>query len=176
MDEGGLVAAAKEGEGEAFLRLVEVHQGQVRAFLRGMTGDRELAEDAAQETFLQAWQGLGGLRQEDRFSSWLYTIARRTALKHLRQRSLAVPLDDAPPVEDRRAPDPVFRQDLEAALALLDAEQRAAFLLVPVFGLEYQEAAEVLGCPVGTVASRVSRARVRLAAALAADEEEVTPR
>src|SRR5687767_11709422 len=96
VDEGGLVAAAKEGEGEAFLRLVEVHQGQVRAILRGMTGDRELAEDAAQETFLQAWQGLGGLRQEDRFSSWLYTIARRTALKHLRQRSLAIPLDDAP--------------------------------------------------------------------------------
>jgi RNA polymerase sigma-70 factor, ECF subfamily len=176
VDEGELVAAAKEGEGEAFLRLVEVHQGQVRAFLRGLTGDRELAEDAAQETFLQAWQGLGGLRQEDRFSSWLYTIARRTALKHLRQRSWAIALDDAPPMEDRRAPDPVLRQDLDAALALLDPEQRAAFLLVPVFGLEYQEAAEVLGCPIGTVASRVARARVRLAAALATDEEEVTPR
>jgi len=174
VDEATLVAAASAGDGDAFMGLVELHQAKVRALARGLVGDPALAEDVAQDTFLRAWQGLGGFRQEASFSSWLYAITRRTALEHARRRRRReeVPLEAAPAREDGRSADPVLRLDLDRALAQLDTEQREAFLLVAVLGLPYQEAATVLGCPFGTVASRVARARARLAAWLTGDGVE----
>jgi RNA polymerase sigma-70 factor, ECF subfamily len=171
--DAALALAARDGDREAFMQLVRAHQARVRALAYGLLGDRALAEDVAQEVFLRAWRGLRGFRGDAGFSTWLYTIARRTALEHARRPALqTIPLDQAPPLVDRRGGDPVLRGDLERALLALDPDQREAFLLVGVLGLSYQEAGGMAGCPPGTVASRVFRARARLAAALRSAEED----
>jgi RNA polymerase sigma-70 factor (ECF subfamily) len=173
--DAALALAARDGDREAFMQLVRVHQARVRALAYGLLGDRTLAEDVAQEVFLRAWRGLRGFRGDAGFSTWLYTIARRTASEYARRPALpTVPLDQVAPLVlvDRRGGDPVLRGDLERALQALDPDQREAFLLVGVLGLSYQEAGGMAGCPPGTVASRVFRARARLAAALRSAEEE----
>ena len=172
MDEATLVAAAQAGDEGAFMQLVRQHHGRVRGFARQLVGDHQLAEDVAQESFLRAWQGLAGYRCSGKFSSWLYTITRRTAADHLRRRTArTVPLEEVPALADHQGPDPDLRSDLEAALSSLATDQREAFLLVVLFGLSYKEAAAVVDCAVGTIASRVCRARTRLAALLALDGE-----
>jgi RNA polymerase sigma-70 factor (ECF subfamily) len=178
VDEAALVAAACAGEGEAFARLVERHQARVRALARGLVGDAALAEDVAQETFVRAWRGLAGFRADASFVAWLCTITRRTALEqaHRRRRRAEVPLEHAAAAADPRGRDPVLRLDLERGLAQLDHGQREAFLLVAVLGLGYQEAAVVLECPLGTVASRVARARARLAAWISQGRGAPAPR
>jgi RNA polymerase sigma-70 factor, ECF subfamily len=173
VDEAALVRAARHGDREAFMQLVRVHQAGVRAFAHGLLGDRVLAEDIAQEAFLRAWRGLGAFRGDAAFATWLYAIARRVALDEIRRPALrTVPVDEAAALADRRGGDPVLRGDLERALGALDPAQREAFLLVVVLGLSYQEVGAMTGCPVGTVASRVFRARARLAAALSLREED----
>jgi RNA polymerase sigma-70 factor, ECF subfamily len=172
VDQAALVRAARDGDREAFMRLVRLHQAGVRAFAHGLVGSHALAEDVAQEAFLRAWRGLPDLRGDGAFTTWLYTIARRAALDEVRRPVPAtVPIDQAAAVADRRAGDPVLRHDLERALATLEVAQREAFLLVVVLGLSYQEVGGMVGCPAGTVASRVFRARSRLASALRVQEE-----
>jgi RNA polymerase sigma-70 factor, ECF subfamily len=173
VDEAALVRAARNGDREAFMQLVRAHQAGVRAFAHGLVGDRMLAEDIAQEAFLRAWRGLGTFRGDAGFATWLYAITRRAALDQLRRPALrTVPVDQAAALADRRAGDPVLRGDLERALQALEPAQREAFLLVAVLGLSYQEAGGLTGSPAGTVASRVFRARTRLAAALSVREED----
>jgi RNA polymerase sigma-70 factor (ECF subfamily) len=146
VDEAALVQAAGNGDREAFMQLVRVHQAGVRAFAHGLLSDRVLAEDIAQEAFLRAWRGLGTFRGDAAFSTWLYAIARRVALDQLRRPALrTVPVEHA---------------------------QREAFLLVVVLGLSYREAGGLTGCPAGTIASRVFRARARLATVLRMQEED----
>ena len=173
MDEAALVRAARNGDREAFMQLVWMHQAGVHAFVHGLLGDRVLAEDIAQEAFLRAWRGLGAFRGDAAFATWLYAIARRVALDEVRRPALrTVPVQEAAAIADRRASDPVLRGDLERALQALEPAQREAFLLVVVLGLSYQEAGGMTGCPAGTVASRVFRARTRLATALSMREED----
>ena len=173
MEDAATLRAARNGDREAFMELVRVHQAGVRAFASGLLGDRTLAEDVAQEAFLRAWRGLPRFRGEAAFAAWLYTIVRRVAADEARRPALAtVPIDAVAALADRRAGDPVLRGDLEPAVARLEPAQREAFVLVAVLGLTYQEAAAMTGAPLGTVASRVFRARSRLAAALGAREED----
>ena len=173
MDDAALVRAARNGDREAFMQLVRLHQAGVRAFAHGLLGDRELAEDIAQEAFLRAWRGLGAFRGDAAFATWLYAIARRVALDEGRRPAVrTVPIQEAAALADRRGGDPVLRGDLERALQALEPAQREAFLLVVVLGLSYQEVGGMAGCPAGTVASRVFRARTRLAAALSVREED----
>jgi RNA polymerase sigma-70 factor (ECF subfamily) len=173
VDEAALVRAARNGDREAFMQLVGVHQAGVRAFARGLLGDRVLAEDIAQEAFLRAWRGLGAFRGDAAFATWLYAIARRVALDEARRPAVrTVPVEQVAELADWRVGDPVLRGDLERALGVLAPAQREAFLLVVVLGLSYQEAGGMTGCPAGTVASRVFRARTRLAGALSMPEED----
>lgn len=173
MDEAALLRAARHGDREAFVQLVRVHQAGVRAFAHGLLGDRVLAEDVAQEAFLRAWRGLGAFRGDAAFANWLYTITRRVVLDEVRRPVVrTVPVEEAAVLADWRAGDPVLRGDLERALQALEPAQREAFLLVVVLGLSYQEVGGMTGCPAGTVASRVFRARTRLAAALSMREED----
>jgi len=160
VDEATLVRAARNGDRDAFMQLVRLHQAGVRAFAHGLLGDRELAEDIAQEAFLRAWRGLGAFRGDAGPGTWLYAIVRRVALDEAWERA------------DWRVADPVLRGDLERALQALEPAQREAFLLVVVLGLSYEEVGGMAGCPAGTVASRVFRARARLAAALSVREED----
>ena len=155
------------------MQLVRLHQAGVRAFAYGLLGDRALAEDIAQEAFLRAWRGLGKLRGDAAFATWLYTIARRVAMDEVRRPAMrTVPVEEVADLADRSAGDPVLRGDLERALQALEPAQREAFLLVAVLGLSYREVGAMAGCPAGTVASRVFRARTRLAAALSVREED----
>jgi RNA polymerase sigma-70 factor (ECF subfamily) len=172
LDDAGLAVAARDGDRDAFMWLVRGHQARVRALAYGMLGDRALAEDVAQEAFLRAWRGIAGFRGDAAFSTWIYSIARRVALEFARKRTVAtVPLDLAPHTADPSGTDPELRGDLERAIAALEPAHREAFLLVAVLGLPYSEVSRMIGVPTGTVASRVFRARERLAEAMRVREE-----
>jgi RNA polymerase sigma-70 factor (ECF subfamily) len=172
-DEAALVRAARHGDQRAFMRLVASHQAGVLALAYGLVADRGRAEDVAQEAFLKAWRGIGRFRGDASFSTWLYTITRRVALDEVRRPAVrTVPVDDVLALADQRVGDPELRGDLDRALQSLERRQREAFLLVAVLGLSYKEVAEMTGCPAGTVASRVFRARERLAVELRVREED----
>jgi RNA polymerase sigma-70 factor (ECF subfamily) len=143
---------------------------RLRQFARVRAGSSAEADDMVQTTLMRAWEHRARFEDGTNLVAWLFTILRNT---HLNQRNrlrrevedvdgiLAGALSSAPDQEHRLA-----IIELQAALNTLPAEQRETLLLATVDGLGYDEAAAVLGCQVGTVKSRVSRARERLATAL----------
>ena len=165
------VQRARAGDLHAFEDLVRTYQGEVYRFAWHLTRDRTLAEDVTQDAFLRAFRFIRGYRGEQRFGSWLFAIARNCAMDALRAHRVA-PTDAEPAI--RTTGDPSARVELETALAAISVEHREAFLLVEVFGLSYQEASDVLGVAVGTVKSRMFRARQALCLAIAGDEEATT--
>lgn len=119
---------------------------------------REQADDVTQEVYLRAYRALPSFRGESSARTWLLAIARRTcadAVRDLRRRRRLSARIERPDTEI----DPSRAVDVEALLAGLDPDRRTAFVLTQVLGLSYQEAAEICGCPVGTIRSRVARAR-----------------
>jgi len=163
-----LVRAARGGSQPAFARLVAAHERALRGFLRKSGfGD---ADDIAQEAFLAAWSSLGRLRDDAGFRAWLFGIAWRKALDHSRSARRAARRDQAwsqDQAEDApREADPADRLALEAALAILPADQRACVTLCLGQGWSHAEAAEALNLPLGTVKSHVNRGRERLLAVL----------
>lgn len=162
---------ARSGDLRAFEELVRGYQAEVFRFALHLTRDHPLAEDVTQETFLRAFRFIRGYRGAQRFGSWLFAIARNCSMDALRKRGTVAPFTDH---DVRSGPDASVRAELDAALAAVSADHREAFLLVEVFGLSYQEAADVLGIAVGTVKSRMFRARQALCAAIAGDEEAAT--
>lgn len=163
------VQQARAGDLRAFEELVRLYQAEVFRFAWHLTRDRTLAEDVTQDTFLRAFRFIHGYRGGQRFGSWLFAIARNCSMDALRKRGTVAEHDAR---ETHVTPDASTRAELDAALAAVSAEHRDAFLLVEVFGLTYQEAADVLGVAVGTVKSRMFRARRALCAAIAVDDEE----
>lgn len=161
---------ARSGDLAAFEDLVRGSQAEVFRFALHLTRDHALAEDVTQDTFLRAFRFIGGYRGSQRFGSWLFAIARNCAMDALRKRGR---IATVPEPEVRVTPDASLRAELDAALAAISADHRDAFLLVEVFGLSYQETADVLGVAVGTVKSRMFRARQALCRAIAGDEEAV---
>jgi RNA polymerase sigma-70 factor (ECF subfamily) len=168
---------------QAFAELVKRHQSSVRACLRKLTaGNHALADDLAQDAFILAWRNLKSFRQEARFSTWLYRIATNCWLAHARKRheellghrDASVTDDDAddaalPGVASAdHAAGTTMKIDLERALALLSDAERAAIVQCYHNDLSHEEAAYVLGCPVGTVKTHVLRGKQKLKVALAA--------
>lgn len=129
-------------------------------------GDATLADDLAQDAFMQAWRALPSFRGEARFATWLYRIGWNTFLAHVRaRRPDADPLHDADEFAAPTAPlahATAMKLDLERALARLPLAQRAALVQCYYHDLSHEEAAFVLGCPVGTVKTNVRRGRERL--------------
>jgi RNA polymerase sigma-70 factor (ECF subfamily) len=165
------LARAQRGDTAACRALVERYQRPVFAILGRMCG-RGRAEDLAQETFLRVFKALAGFDRGGaaRLSTWIVTIATRLALDELRRRPLrTVELDERLP-STSRADESAERRALDAALrrAITDLgpEQRAVVLLREVHGLEYEEIARALEVDLGTVKSRLARARAALRAAL----------
>src|SRR5512144_3455531 len=167
----------------AFAELVRRHQSAVRATLRRLTaGNHALADDLAQETFLLAYRNLKSFRQEARFSTWLYRIATNAFLAEARKRkeqllgdtvtAVGEADDPAPHEVPGEAADHVraasLKLDLERALAVLSAAERAAIVQCYHNDLSHEEAAYVLNCPVGTVKADILRAKQKLKARLAA--------
>jgi RNA polymerase sigma-70 factor, ECF subfamily len=167
-----------------FHRLVSRYQRRVFAVCYRVLGSGEDAEDAAQETFLRLARNAGSFRGDSQVSTWVYRIARNVSTDHVRYdaRRPSTPVDDLTRVGDEpEAEDAVAASEtavaVRGALAQLDERSRTLLLLVAVEGLSYAEAAEAADLPVGTVKSRVSRARVRLGELLApSPERPSTPR
>ena len=167
----------------AFAELVRRHQSGVRATLRKLTaGNHALADDLAQDTFVLAWRNLKSFRQEARFSTWLYRIATNCWLAHVRKRH-EEPLGDHDAERDGddgddpqlygsgggdHAPGATMKIDLERALARLSHAEREAIVQCYHNDLSHEEAAYVLGWPVGTVKTHILRGKRKLKAALAA--------
>jgi RNA polymerase sigma-70 factor (ECF subfamily) len=161
----------------AFGELVRRHQSAVRACLRKLTaGNHALADDLAQETFLLAYRNLKSFRQEAKFSTWLYRIAYNAFLADMRKtKELQLPddedADDIAMSEDTATPvarGVALSIDLQRAMAVLSDAERAAIVQCYHNDLSHEEAAFVLGCPVGTVKTHILRAKQKLKARLGA--------
>lgn len=163
------LARARQGDLGAFEDLVRAYQADVWRFAYHFTRDRNLAEDVTQEAFLRAFRFLKGFRGDSKFTSWLFRIARNCAMDAIRSRKVHLEKEPPPPVGQT---DPQVRVELQAALDAISVDHREPFLLIEVFGLSYQEVADVLHVRVGTVKSRMHRARKAMMAALAPGAEE----
>lgn len=173
--EADLLAKARAGNLFAFEEIVRRYQRRVYGVAYRVVRRHEVADDVAQETFIRAHHALGGFDTSRPFGPWVCRIAANLAVNHVRSPAAR----EEPFPEDRPDPpaltaDPLAQvleaegqQALDAALAALPAEQRAVFVLRAIEGLSYREIAEALDIEMGTVMSRLSRAREKLVAALA---------
>jgi RNA polymerase sigma-70 factor (ECF subfamily) len=164
------LARARRGDRRAFARLVESHQSRVRLQLRRLAhGDAALADDLAQETFVQAWLHLAEFRGDARLATWLHRIALTRFLQHVRRPDLPVEwrdadAGDAPDPDPGHDPRPAegLGRDVERALQALSEIQRLAVVHCFHLDLSHAEAAQVLGLPLGTLKSHLDRAKTRL--------------
>jgi len=183
-DDEDLVRAAQAGDLDAFNILVQRHERPVFNVALRLLRDVGLAEDATQDTFIRAWQNIRTF-QTGSVRSWLYKIATNRAYDMLRASarrpagSLEAEIVEIEPIwtsggQDEESPDAhALRRELsiylERALTALPDDQRMVVLLVDVQGLDYHEVAEAMGIALGTVKSRLSRARAKIRQALADD-------
>jgi RNA polymerase sigma-70 factor (ECF subfamily) len=161
-----LALAAADGDRSALASFVRRTQPDVWHLCRHLV-DADAADDLTQETYLRAARSLPAFRAEGSARSWLLAIARRTAADEIRRRRRRRRLErrvDAGRRDDQ-VPGPAGGVELADLLAGLPEQRRAAFVLTQVIGLSYEAAAQVCDCPVGTIRSRVARAREALAAA-----------
>ncbi|MCH1611425.1 MAG: RNA polymerase sigma factor RpoE [Luminiphilus sp.] len=169
-----LVQRAQRGDLRAFDLLVLKYQGRISALVSRYISDPGEVEDVTQEAFIKAYRALERFRGDSAFYTWLYRIAANAAKNHLvakgrRPRSDAS-IEDAEAFDefgsssDSGSPEAIAMGDelvgvVDAAMQALPEELRAALTLRELEGLSYDDIAEVLGCPVGTVRSRIFRAR-----------------
>jgi RNA polymerase sigma-70 factor (ECF subfamily) len=172
-----LVREAQTGSRVAFDMLVLKYQRRVERLLSRSVRDPADVADLCQDTFLAAYRALPGFRGESAFYTWLYRIAVNAAKRHRLQWRPVEPLDEegtfgtqASPSHDETPETLLAGQQLlrglDEAVAALADDQRRALLLREVDGLSYDEIAELMACPAGTVRSRIYRAREALAAGL----------
>jgi RNA polymerase sigma-70 factor (ECF subfamily) len=182
-----VVLWARSGQEAAYRELIRRYERPLFALLFRMVRDRELAEDLAQETFVKALNAIDSYRPEFKFSSWIFKIANNAAIDHLRRRELdTLSLDGSPHAETPEAMqatalqigarqesplDTVEAKELgtaiEAAIGSLRPEYRSCILLRHVEGRAYEEIAEILNLPLGTVKTYIHRARNELRLSLA---------
>ena len=166
IEDRDLVRRVLAGQTNDFRVLVERHEQPVFRFALGMLGNREEAQDVTQDAFLAAYANLSGYdASRGAFSTWLFTIARNRCINGLRRhRPTALQKPDA--IQGRVIADPVHRQELsqqlDQALAALPIEQRSAFVLAEIEELPYAEIARIEQTTLGTVKSRIHRAKQRL--------------
>jgi RNA polymerase sigma factor (sigma-70 family) len=157
-----VVMLAVSGDDRAFAELVRRRQGSVRGLLRRLCRDASLADDLAQEAFVQAWRTLGQLRNAGAFGGWLKQVAVRTWLQHARRAKLDLETLDAADTHAAMMPDADARLDLDRALGTLSPAQRLCAVLSYGEGLSHGEIADATGFPLGTVKSHVARGGARL--------------
>ncbi len=172
-EEAHLVRAAQSGDADAFGQIVRRYQRAIYRVAYGLTRNASDADDLAQETFVRAWQAIGRFRAGEPLYPWLARIAMNQAMSLFRRRKRRPETALEPLIEAGRqwgggedpadqAADREHAAHLEAALAELTHEHQAVLVLRAVEGLSYEEIANVLGVPAGTVMSRLSRARAEL--------------
>ena len=177
LDDSQVVAAFLDGNRRAFDELVERYQNRLLNFVYRTTGDRERGEDLVQETFIRVYRHLHRFDQSKKFSTWIYTIASNLAKNELRNRSrnplvlfqtlLKNREADQRPLEwedNTYRPDDLFRKralkaQVDAAVDQLPEHHRTVFMLREMEGKTYEEIAEITDTNLGTVKSRLNRAR-----------------
>src|SRR5579863_8991126 len=179
-----LVTASKRGDQDAFAQLVQRHQRRVFNLVFRMLQDYEEANEVTQETFLAAWQGLSTFRGDARFSTWLYRIAYNCSLKqlelHKRDRTIQAAIQAEQMVNvdriDERANAALDAQDCQRAvreqLSNLPAKYRIVLVLRHLQEMTYEEMAEILSMPIGTIKIHLFRARNLLKERLEVFERE----
>jgi RNA polymerase sigma-70 factor (ECF subfamily) len=175
--ESMLVRQAVSGDAGAFEELVRRYQHRIVNLTRVLGGGND-AEDLAQEAFLRAYRGLGRFRGDSAFHTWLFRITVNVVRSHVKRRQRwhwpwvrSLDSDEGPPPPEAAAPafehDWVRRDAIDRALAAIPADLRAVVVLRDLEGLAYRDIAEVLQVPLGTVESRLHRARQTLKPLLA---------
>jgi RNA polymerase sigma-70 factor, ECF subfamily len=176
-----LAARAATGDRAAQAELIRLTQADVWRLCVHLA-DRQVAEDLTQETYLRALPALARYEGRASLRTWLLSIARRVCADHLRTRKrrgfvlVGEDTDLADLVRDAPADEVAGTVAAQDVLDRLDPERREAFVLTQLMGLPYAEAAEVVGCPIGTIRSRVARARADLVEALVAADHPRTRR
>ena len=165
-NEAELVIKAQSGDRNAFSELVSIHARGVLNVIYRMCGDAQVAEDAAQETFIRAWARLGSFRVDSSLRNWLYRIALNTAIDMLRKekRTLTGALEGFHLADPQLGPEGLFLQEertavVQRAIQTLPDASRAVLVLKEYEGLSYHEIADALDIPIGTVMSRLNYAR-----------------
>ncbi|MFG3304954.1 sigma-70 family RNA polymerase sigma factor [Streptomyces wuyuanensis] len=164
-----LALTARGGDPDAVEEFVRVLHRDIWRYVAYLSADRQAADDLTQETFLRALGSLHRFEGRSSARTWLLSIARRTvvdSLRHAAARPRLSDRDDWQAVAEQTQPRgmPGFEDGIALAelLAQIPAERREAFVVTQLLGLPYAEAAEAMGCPIGTVRSRVARARTSL--------------
>ena len=178
-DEAHLISRSRDGDAAAFGELVQIYERRVYNLAYRMCGNREDAADLAQEALVRAFKAMRRFREQAQFSTWLYRIVVNVCLDHQRSRmrhptvSLDEPVTgddgDIPRQVVADEPDPSEQYDrtetqaaVHRAIGRLAADHRAVVIMRDIQGLAYEEIAEVLGVALGTVKSRLNRARMAL--------------
>lgn len=173
MNDDLLIDEALAGQSAAFGQLVERYQDRLYNTMVHVVGCHEAARDVVQDAFVQAFVKLDTFQRHSAFYTWLYRIAFNMAVSHRRRQKPRVSLEQTremtghEPVDDNHSPeDPVQRQEraemVHAALANLTEEHREVLVLREMEGCDYERIAEILDVPIGTVRSRLFRARMQL--------------
>ena len=169
-DENYLIQQFKDGDPSTFEWIVLKYQDKIYNLCRYLLGNPQDAEDAAQDVFIKAYRKLKDFRPESSLYTWLYRIGVNTCLDHKRKfrpepfkdQSMAEDLPSAEPSPERRYQSKEIGQTIQSALEQLSKKSRAVIVLKEVEGLSYEEIAEVLKTSIGTIKSRISRAREEL--------------
>ncbi len=183
-DDHQLIAECLRGDALAFGVLVRRYQDRLFNTIYRMVGNAEDAQDVVQEAFLSAYQSLEGFKGDSLFFTWLYRIAVNTAISFKRKKRVSLSLHvanngetgiDPPDVSETSRPGHALEQveqeqRIQRALNRLSAEHRAVLIMKDMEGQKYEAMAEVLEVPIGTIRSRLHRARLELRELLEQDE------
>ena len=173
--ERDLVERCRRGDEGAFQELVEEHRSLVFALIARVIPDRSRAEDAAQDVFLRIYRGLPYFRGESRLSTWIYRIVANVCAQEAARRPAPASLDDdrarpvVPAAADRQFSDLELRERLEKAIARLPPNQRLLVAAHYLEGIQYEDLAEALDIPMGTVKTHLYRAKQQLRRMLETD-------
>lgn len=184
MDEKKLIGLIQSGDRQAFNELVEIYQTKVIHISYGMLSDYEDACDAAQEVFVKVYRSIGNFRGDSSLSTWIYRIAKNVCMDFLRKRkepslSIDEEKDDGPKLEiedNSKSPEQIAEKNeisrmVWSAVEKLDDKSRMIITMFDFEGLSYDEISAALEVPVGTVKSRLNRAREKLKKLLSENRE-----
>jgi RNA polymerase sigma-70 factor (ECF subfamily) len=166
VNQRGLVERARGGDHDAFAELAHASVARLDAVARLILRDADLARDAVQEALVRAWRDLPGLRDPGNFDAWIHRLTVNAAIDAVRRARRRVIEVELTPVHDTAIPDETTRiadrDRLARAIGRLEPEQRAVIVMHYYLGLPLQEAAAVLGIPIGTAKSRLHRSLTSL--------------
>jgi len=177
LESAALLESCKRGDELAWEMLIRQHQGRVFSIALSYVNDRDEARDLAQDIFVKVYRSLDDCRDAERFVPWLIRIARNSAVDHLRRRKARPPARDIPAenafflVSSEERPDEAHERRARRELVLralqeLSGINREIIILKDMQGLKFEEIADLLNVPVGTLKSRSNRARLDLARAV----------